>query len=163
MFDGKLISKVPVTFGGDRPPLPPKIAKIILWVGTTDDDKDKEIRFHYTIHKTDKNSTQVGGISVGQGELWPDPKKPKPDWRHFDIPINDKDQFTEADRLNYKLHVRYESSKGDPKWNGRFRAEAVLEGGRIIPLLAETADYDFGHHDNGKKADRINKDFSFNK
>lgn len=138
-----------------KPPYVPKITDVILHVGTTYDDKDVEIYFDYTIHRR-SDGKQVGGIQVGKGQLWDDPRNRKPDWRSFTISINPSDRFTEADRLGYRLHVKYNSTKGDPNWNGRFRADAVVEGGKVIPLMAETPDMDWP-----KKLK--DSDFDFNK
>lgn len=160
-YDRKVICTAPITWG-ERPPPPPAITKIILYIGTSKNDKDREITFHYTIHRI-SDGAQVGGISVGHGEVWPDDKKPRPSWRHLDIPITENARFPEADRLGYRLHVRYESSRGDPNWIGRLRAEAVLEGGRKIEILAETDDFEMGHHDRGRITDRVNRDFPFNR
>lgn len=139
----------------------PRVVAILLYVGTTWNDKDREITFHYTIHRK-SDGHQIAGISVGRDEVWPDPSQSKPDWRHFTIPINGPaDRFTEGDRLGYRLHVRYDSYRGDPTWNGRLRAEAVLSDGRIIPVLVETADFTMGHLRDGPE--RGNRDFDFNK
>jgi hypothetical protein len=115
-FRKRMICQVQITWGARPalPPPPPKITQIILYVGTTWDDKDERITFHYSVvRKSDGHP--VSSISVGGKEKWPDPKHPKPDWRHFTIPIPEKERFTEAQRFNYRIHVRYESSDGDPK------------------------------------------------
>jgi hypothetical protein len=140
----------------------PKITAFILYIGTTWDDKDREITFHYTIHRQG-DGKQVGGISVGGGEVWPDPSNQKPHWRSFTIPINTNDRFTMEDRFAYRLHVRYESSNGDPRWNGRLRLDAILEGGETPrSVLAETSDFDMGHHDSFKKRENVERDFDIN-
>lgn len=97
---------------------------------------------------------------MGEGEVWPDPRNPKPHWRDIKVPI--REPFAYSERLGYVLRVSYFSSKGDPKWNGRFRADAVLDDGTIKPVLTETSDYDFGHHDGGKIKERLHQIFHFN-
>ncbi len=142
----------------DPPPPPKKITEIELSVGTTWDDKDSEITFQYSIQRK-SDGHQLASIAVGGGEVWPDPSDQKPHWRSFTIPIPEGSRFPVADRFSYRLHVKYTSSDGDPKWNGRFRARALVEGTDLIPILTETADFDFGHRGDGNPDDR---DFEFN-
>jgi len=46
---------------------------------------------------------------------------------------------------------------------GRLRADAEIAGGEVIPVLAETEDFEMGHHDDGRRPEWINRDFDFNK
>jgi hypothetical protein len=87
----------------------------------------------------------VAEVTVGNGEVWPDPRERKPDWRDIPIPIPANVRITEADRLGYEVRVHYMSTHGDPKWNGRLKADAVLEGGGLVPVMGETRDFDMGH------------------
>jgi hypothetical protein len=137
---------------------PPTISEIRLDVGTTWDDKDKEITFTYSIERVSDGKT-VGALSAGGGEEWPDPSEQKPQWRQFSIPIASANQFPASERLGYRLHVHYSSSDGDPKWNGRFKAQAVVASTRV-DVLEETSDFNFGHRDDGNPDDRM---FVFNK
>jgi hypothetical protein len=165
-FDTKLIlrskeklSEIPITWNARpavlTPPPPPRVASVIVRVNTTRDDKDREIRFTYSVRK---GNDVIASITVGNGEVWRDPST-----RDFTIVIPDAKKFTEAERFNYSLHVRYDSSSGDPRWIGNVGATLVFDRDRPTLETLTTGDFEMGHHDKGKHPERIDQDFKFNK
>ena len=81
-------------------PLPPRVASVIVHIDTTDDDKDREIRFTYSVRQ---GNTVLASTTVGDGEVW---KDHPPDHREYTLPIPEAQRFTEEDRFGDALHVQ---------------------------------------------------------
>jgi len=149
-FEISVIKSIPAP-----PPPAPVIVQAIIGVKTTNNDKDREVHFVYTVHLDGVGARHDATHAYGAGEVWPDPS-----YREFTIKLDRP--IPEADRQNYQLRVRYESSDGDPNWIGRVSVRGKTADGREIPLLGETGDFEMGHHDDGKKTERVQREFKFN-
>jgi hypothetical protein len=115
------------------------IQSVLVHIHTTEDDKDYELSWDMYVVLDGKWIGRVLGF--GAKTVWPNGD-------HRDVRLDFAWQYPFEERFRLSVLIIQQPFSFQPGWEGRVDARAILAGGTLEPVLADTGNFKLGESGN---------------